>query len=66
MTLMTGLLAVVGVLILVAAFAGGGWALFDHARRTGSRPLQFLGLALMGIAAYGLVAAVVAVVTWLT
>lgn len=51
------LLGVVGILIVVGAFIGGGWMVVRRARYTGSGPMLFLGWALIVIGGYGLVAA---------
>lgn len=60
------LLGVVGILIVVGAFAGGGWMLVRRARETGSSPLLFLGWALIVIGAYGFGAAIWSLIQSLT
>ncbi|WP_156822449.1 hypothetical protein [Demetria terragena] len=60
------LLGVVGIFILIAAFGGGGWVVLKNARASGRRTYMFLGGAMLAIAAYASIAAVVALIQQFT
>lgn len=56
------LLGVVGLLLLIGVFLGGGWAVWSRARVSGRKTYMFLGGAMLAIGAYAVIAAVVAAI----